>query len=229
MNPGEQPAPQSQFWILTVAAASILAITMGLRASLGLFVSPLNTASGLGIVTISFALAINHLMWGAWQPVFGALADRFGPNVVIVLGGILLAGALLLVPFAMTPAGVVLTLGFGVAAGAAAGSMSTLLGAVGQRIPFERRGFANGIVNAGGSVGQLVVAPVAQVLILATGWVTAFFALAAIALATLPLAWPLRRTSAHQPATASAPGDAGPTAQTAVAPGLRAAMRTATR
>lgn len=220
---------KSQFWILVIAAASILAITMGLRASLGLFVSPLNTASGLGIVTISFALAINHLMWGAWQPVFGALADRFGPNVVIVLGGILLAGALVLVPFAMTPAGVVLTLGVGVAAGAAAGSMSTLLGAVGQRIPLERRGFATGIVNAGGSVGQLVVAPVAQVLILATGWATAFFALAAIALATLPLAWPLRRTSADRPAPAWPPGDAGPTSQTAAAPGLRAAMRTATR
>jgi len=86
-------SPRAQFWILTIAAASILAITMGLRASLGLFISPLNTASGLGIVTISFALAINHLMWGAWQPVFGALADRFGPNVVIVLGGILTMAA----------------------------------------------------------------------------------------------------------------------------------------
>jgi MFS family permease len=228
MTHGERSS-KSQFWILVISAASILAITMGLRASLGLFISPLNTASGLGIVTISFALAINHLMWGAWQPVFGALADRFGPNVVIVLGGILLAGALVLVPFATSAAGVVLTLGFGVAAGAAAGSMSTLLGAVGQRIPLERRGFANGIVNAGGSVGQLVVAPVAQVLILATGWVTAFFALAAIALATLPLSWPLRRKSAHQPAPASPPDDAGTTSQSAAPLGLRAAMRTATR
>jgi predicted MFS family arabinose efflux permease len=72
-----------------------------------------------------------------------------------------------------------------------------------------------------------VVAPVAQVLILATGWATAFFALAAIALATLPLAWPLRRKFGDQPAPP--PGDAGPTSQTAAAPGLRAAMRTATR
>ena len=36
-------------------AAAILTITMGIRQSLGLFISPLNTATGLGIVAISFA------------------------------------------------------------------------------------------------------------------------------------------------------------------------------
>jgi len=220
---------RAQFWILVIAAASILAITMGLRSTLGLFVSPLNTATGLGIVTISFALAINHLMWGAWQPVFGAMADRFGPNVVIVFGGLLLAGALVVVPFATSAPGVVLTLGIGVAAGAAAGSMSTLLGAIGQRIPIERRGFATGIVNAGGSTGQLVLAPVAQGLILATGWVNAFFALAAISLATLPLAWPLRGRAAHHPAATPSPDTGAGSSHAAAPSGLRAAMRTAAR
>jgi len=220
---------RAQFWFLVIAAAGILAITMGLRSSLGLFISPLNTATGLGIVTISFALAINHLMWGAWQPVFGAMADRFGPNLVIVVGGILLAGALVLVPFMLSAAGIVLTLGVGVAAGAAAGSMSTLLGAIGQRIPIERRGFATGIVNAGGSIGQLVLAPVAQGLILVTGWTSAFFALAAVALATLPLAWPLRGKTAHQAAAASTTDNGANSPPALAAPGLRAAMHTAAR
>lgn len=218
-----------QFWVLVIAAAGILAITMGLRSSLGLFLSPLNTATGLGIATISFAFAINHLMWGAWQPVFGAMADRFGPSLVIVLGGVLLAAALLLVPFTTSTAGLVVTLGVGVAAGAAAGSMSTLLGAIGQRIPFARRGFATGIVNAGGSTGQLVFAPVAQGLILATGWVNALFALAAIALATLPLAWPLRGRSGHHRSTAPTPADVGDSPHPAAPAGLRAAMRAAAR
>lgn len=228
MTHGAHP-PKSQFWFLVVAAASILAITIGLRSTLGLFISPVNTATGLGIVTISFALAINHLMWGAFQPVFGALADRFGPNRVIVVGGVLLAAALVMVPFATTASGLVLTLGIGVAAGAAAGSMSTLLGAIGQRIPFERRGLATGVVNAGGSTGQLVLAPVAQGLILATGWVNALFALAAVALATLPLAWPLRRKSAHPVSAAPTPAEAVATAPAAAPPGMRAALRTAAR
>ncbi len=222
--------PRSHFWVLVIAAAAILAITMGLRTTLGLFISPLNTATGLGIVTISFAVAINHLLWGAFQPVFGAMADRFGPVKVIVLGGILLAAALALVPLATSASGLVLTLGIGVAAGAAAGSMSTLFGAIGQRIPFERRGFATGIVNAGGSTGQLILAPVAQGLILVTGWVSALLALAAVALATLPLAWPLRRKPAA-PAAAAAPrsSDAAASPPPAPAPGLRAALRTAAR
>ena len=46
------------WWTLTLVAAAILMVTMGARQSLGLFVSPLNTATGLGIVTISFAMAV---------------------------------------------------------------------------------------------------------------------------------------------------------------------------
>jgi MFS family permease len=222
-------SPQAQFWILVLAAAGIIAITMGVRAVLGLFISPINSATGAGIVALSFALAVNHLMWGAFQPVFGAIADRFGATRVIVLGGILLAGALVLVPFATSATGLVLTLGIGVAAGAAAGSMSTLLGAVGQRIPFERRGFATGIVNAGGSTGQLVLAPVATGLILAIGWANAFYALALIALATLPLALPLLRKSAPPAAAEQVRSDAATSAPAAAPPGMRAALRTAAR
>ncbi len=180
---------------------------------------------GLGIATISFAMAVNQLMWGAWQPVFGAMADRFGPDRVILLGGVLLAATLALVPYSTSAAALVLTLGVGVAAGAAAGSMSTLLGAIGQRIPPERRGVATGIVNAGGSAGQFILAPLAAALIGAAGWVSAIFALAAISLATLPLAWPLRRKRHGQP-RAVPPPSAG---QASAPPGMRAALREAAR
>ena len=57
-------------------AAAILTITMGTRQSMGLFVSPLNSATGLGIVAISFAMAVGQFVWGASQPIFGAVADR---------------------------------------------------------------------------------------------------------------------------------------------------------
>ena len=60
-----------QYWILAISAALILAVTMGLRNALGLFVSPLNTSTGLGIVTVSFALAVGQFVWGVAQPIFG--------------------------------------------------------------------------------------------------------------------------------------------------------------
>ena len=72
-------------WLFMVIAAAILMITMGARQSMGLFVSPLNTHTGLGIATISLAMAIGQFVWGVSQPIFGAMADRWGPVRVIAL------------------------------------------------------------------------------------------------------------------------------------------------
>jgi hypothetical protein len=70
---------QRSGWVVTLAAAAILMVTMGARQSLGLFVSPLNSSTGLGIVTISLALAVGQLMWGVIQPVAGAVSFALGP------------------------------------------------------------------------------------------------------------------------------------------------------
>ena len=76
---------------VTLAAAGILMVTMGTRQSLGLFVGPLNTSTGLGIVSISFALAVGQFAWGAIQPLAGAAADRWGPRPVLIAGVLVLA------------------------------------------------------------------------------------------------------------------------------------------
>ena len=57
--------------VVTFAAAAVLMVTMGARNTLGLFVSPINSSTGLGVVTISFALAIAQFVWGAVQPLAG--------------------------------------------------------------------------------------------------------------------------------------------------------------
>jgi MFS family permease len=181
-----------QYWPLVISAALILAVTTGLRNTLGLFVSPLNTSTGLGIVTISFALAIGQFVWGAAQPVFGALADRAGSVTIIALGAVLLALGLALTPFMHSKLGLILVLGVISAAGSGGASFSILIGATAQHLPAERRAFASGFINAGGSFGQFVFAPLAQALISAFGWVTALLSLAASALLTIPLALPLR-------------------------------------
>ncbi len=180
-------------WPLLLAAAAILMITMGARQSTGLFVSPINTATGLGIVSISFALAVGQFMWGAAQPVFGAIADKFGATRVIVFGTLLLSGGMALTPFVHSEAGLILAMGVLTAAGAGAGSFSILIGATAQRLPAERRSFAAGFINAGGSFGQFVFAPLMQAIIGAAGWATAILSMAAISLASIPLTWPLRR------------------------------------
>lgn len=184
---------------LVIAAAVVMMITAGIRLTSGLFLSPINTATGLGIASVSLAMAIAQFVWGLAQPVFGAVADRWGAGRAIVVGGLMLATGTALTPFVDSNWGLILTLGILSAAGAGAGSFSVLMGATAQRLPQSQRALASGVVNAGASMGQLVFAPLAQAMINAIGWVSAMLWLAATALLTLPLAWPLRRRQA--PAT----------------------------
>lgn len=181
-------------WLLILAAAAILMITMGARLTTGLFMSPINTSTGLGIASISFALAIGQFMWGAAQPIFGAVADKYGPARVIVLGALLLAGGMALTPFVSTQWGLIATMGILSAAGAGAGSFSILIGATAQRLPAARRPFAAGFINAGGSFGQFVFAPLMQFMIASSGWIVAMLTMAATTLLTIPLARGLRGT-----------------------------------
>src|SRR5439155_10235541 len=138
--------------VVTLSAAGILMVTMGARQSLGLFISPLNSSTGLGITTISFALAVGQLMWGAIQPVAGAVADRYGPRKVLVAGLVVLSIGTALTPFMTSGFGLVIALGVLAAVGAGAGSFSVLIGAAARRLTEDRRGKAAGIINAGGSL-----------------------------------------------------------------------------
>jgi len=174
-------------WAVTLAAAGILMVTMGARQSLGLFVSPLNTATSLGVASISLALAVGQFTWGAIQPLAGAAADRFGPGRVLLWGLLLLAIGSAITPFMDSTMGLIVSLGLLSAIGAGAGSFSVLIGASSQRLPLEARAAASGVINAGGSFGQFVFAPVLQVLIQLFGWMGAMWSLAVMVLAALPL------------------------------------------
>jgi len=179
-------------WVLMISSATILAITMGVRQSTGLFVSPIDTSTGLGIVSISFALAVGQFVWGLAQPIFGAIADKKGSYGVLIMGAFLLAGGLALTPLVNSEWSLLLTMGILSAAGAGAGSFSILIGATTRQLPLERRAFAGGFINAGGSFGQFLFAPVLQGIISGFGWVTAMLTMAATTLLTIPLATLLR-------------------------------------
>lgn len=189
-------------WPLIVSASAILMITMGARQSTGLFLLPISQSTGLGIVEISFAMAVGQFIWGAVQPIFGGIADKWGSHRVLILGAILLASGLAFTPFVTSQWGLIMTMGIFSAAGAGAGSFSTLIGATAQSLPPERRSFAGGVINAGGSLGQFIFAPLLQGIISAFGWMAAIFTMAGATLLTIPLAFSLRSGAALHPATA---------------------------
>jgi len=191
-------------WITTIMASSILMITMGTRQSMGLYVGPLNTDTGLGIVSISLAMAIGQFMWGAIQPVAGAFADKFGPRPVLLSGLLILVLGSALTPFVSSQLGLILTLGLLTAIGSGACSFSVLLGAVAQRMPATSRGTASGIINAGSSFGQFVFAPIIGKLIQWVGWMSTMWAMAAVVLLAIPLLNRLTNDT-HAPAAAPTP------------------------
>ena len=72
-----------------VAAGLILSLSMGLRQSLGLFVEPMVRGTGITVATFGFAMAVQNLAWGIGQPFMGALCDRFGGRLVVLIAAAL--------------------------------------------------------------------------------------------------------------------------------------------
>lgn len=168
-------------------AAFILMITMGTRQSMGLYMGPINTDTGLGIVTISLAMAVGQFVWGAIQPIAGAFADKYGPRPVLLVGILTLVIGTALTPFVSSSLGLILTMGVLTAMGAGSCSFSVLLSAAAQRMPAESRGASSGIINAGGSFGQFVFAPIIQKLIQGFGWMGTMWSMAVVTLLAIPL------------------------------------------
>lgn len=204
-------------WLVLLAAAGTFALTMGVRQTMGLFLSSLNTATGLGVGSISLAFAFGQLWWGLTQPFAGAVADRIGTGRVIFIGALLVALGTIITPLMSSTAGLIFAIGVLAAGGAGMAGPSVLMAATTRLVPAERRGLATGLVNAGGSFGQFAMAPIAITLIATAGWANAMQWMGVIVLLALPAAFVLKGNSTH---LAAAAGGARLSAREAVAQAL---------
>lgn len=180
------------FWLVLFAAAGAFALTMGVRQTMGLFLPSLNTATGLGLGSISLAFAFGQLWWGLTQPFAGAMADKVGAGRVLFTGAALVALGTILTPFMTSTVGLIFAIGVLAAGGAGMAGPAVLMSAATRLIPPERRGLATGIVNAGGSFGQFLMAPIAAALMLNIGWANAMQVLGFLVLFALPAAFVLK-------------------------------------
>src|SRR3954469_6132690 len=175
------------FMALALAAGGIFALALGIRSAQPLFISSINSATGIGYATISLAFAVAQLVWGIGQPVTGAIGDRWGPRPVMFAGAVLLALGTALTAFAQTPFTLILAVGVVAAAGAGAFGPAQLASAVSKWIPEAKRSVANGIIGAGGSFGQFLIVPLAQLSIGLAGWQPALVILGLLGLLSIPL------------------------------------------
>jgi MFS family permease len=204
MSEATSPLRRYGVGLVLLAAGGTLAITMGARQSMGLFLGTMNTATGLGLASISLAFAFGQLWWGLTQPFAGMVADRIGTARVLLLGITLVAIGTALTPFMTTTIGLIFAIGVLSAGGAGMAGPAVLMASATRLIPPEKRGMATGIVNAGGSFGQFLFAPIAQGITAAADWVVALQSLAVITLFALPAAWVLRGNALQSAAAAGA-------------------------
>ena len=182
-------------WPVIAAAAFILLITIGMRMSLGLFLRPVVNTTDLSVAQFSLVIAVFQLMWGVAQPTTGALADHYGAWKVLGGGALILAAACFLIPQLPTFWGLMFAVGLLLAFGTGAGGFSIIMGQVAAKLPPAVRGLASGAVNAGGSAGQFLFAPMVQGLMVQPhiGWQGTFYVWGGLSLLILPVAWWLTR------------------------------------
>ncbi len=206
MSDAAQPTYRPLLLVL-LAAAGTFALTMGVRQSMGLFVGDINTHTALGLGSVSLAFAFGQLWWGLTQPLGGIVTDRWGPGRVLVAGVLLVALGTALIPLMTSTLGLIFAIGVLAAGGAGLAGPATLMAATTRLVPPDKRGIATGVVNAGGSFGQFVFAPVALGLSMAAGWAASVQILAALVLLALPAAWMLRapKAAANTPAAPRLP------------------------
>ena len=205
--------------LVVLAGCTIALMTFGPRSAMGLFQKPMLADLGWDRSTFGLAMAIQNIMWGAGQPFFGAIADKYGAWRVLLMSGLLYATGLVLMAVADAPIWLHLGGGVLVGLGVASGSFSIIMAAFARRVPAERRVVVFGLGTAAGSAGMLVFPPISVGLIEAYGWSDALVVLSVVMLAIPVIAVPL---------AGNPKGMAGAAAEyeQSVAGALREAMRT---
>ena len=173
-----------QSWSVPVVVlwggAFVLCISLGIRHAFGLFLQPMSLDLGWGREAFAFAIAAQNLVWGLSQPFAGRLADRFGAGPIVLVGTLLYFLGLV----AMSRAGTELTLtisaGLLIGLGLSGTTFPVVFGAISRAVPTERRSTALGISMAVGSLGQFVLLPGSNTLILNLGWAEALLVLAGL-------------------------------------------------
>ncbi len=189
------PAVQDTAPLMTpvlIAGCIILMTGFAIRATFGVFQIPIAEQFGWLRYEFSLAIAIQNLAWGVGQPLFGALAEKFGDRKAIILGAILYALGLVLSSYAVTPIEhhiYEVLIGFGIAGT----GFGVILAIVGRASSDENRSMALGIATAAGSAGQIIGPPVADGLLQVMPWPSVFLVFAAIILSVLVFL-PMMRT-----------------------------------
>ena len=195
-------------WVIVGVGIVVTCIGMGAMLSLSVFLQPMAQVMGWSRTGISTAALLNWLSMGVGAFLWGALSDRYGTRVVLLLGGALLGVGLITASQATTL--LQFQILFGVLVGLASGSFYTPLTATTTRWFVRHRSLAVALVSAGIGLGSSTVAPLARWIITHYDWRLAMLVIGNIAwLVIIPAALLVREPSVSGPGAAAAASGAG--------------------
>lgn len=168
----------------------IVAVGMGLRQAMGLYLKPMSDDLGFGREVFSLSVAIANIVWGAAAPFSGAVSDKYGSGRVVVFGGLATFIGLWMMYTASTEWQLYLS-GIFLGLGVAGVGINALVGAAGRAVSPEMRSVAVARLGIGSGLGVLLALPYAHFLMEYLGWQTSLMVLAFTALFIIPLAWPV--------------------------------------
>jgi predicted MFS family arabinose efflux permease len=183
---GNMPMMKSTRTVL-VCAALILMLAMGVRQTMGLFMPQMTVANGWSRDEFALAIALQNILWGAFVPFAGAIADRFGAGRVLAAAGLCYVAGLLLMAVSTSPLMLDFSAGLLIGLGLSGTTFGVVMGVVAKVVGPEKRSVALGIVGAGGSFGQFAMVPFGATAISGLGWYAALFAMAATVALVIPL------------------------------------------
>ena len=189
--PKEQGSDQ-KYLLIVIAASCIVAAVFGSRNSLSLTIEGINQSETLDYLQISFAFALGQLFIGTISPFGGMIADKYGYGKTLTVGILLSLLGTLLIPYSTTALTLSISLGVIASSGLGIAGLPVVLASVNRLIPEEKVGMAFGFINAGSSLGQLILAPIARFIIVNFGWIYCILFLSLILLLVLPLSFLLR-------------------------------------
>ena len=192
--------------VILLCGCLIGVLGFGPRSGLGFFLTPMSSLHGWGRDVFALAMAIQMLLWGAAQPLAGALADRYGAVHVLSAGALVYALGLAAMAYSHTPALLHLTAGMVIGFGLAGSSFTVVIGAFGRLMPPQWRTLAFGAGTAAGSFGMFLFSPLTVALIDRFGWQDTLLIFAAVVLLIMPLSLALASPrGAAAPAAGAAP------------------------
>ena len=171
--------------LILIGAAVLLSVGMGIRQSLGLFLTPMTRDLGIAAADFTLAIAMQNIVWGLSQAPVGALADRFGLRVTLIAGAAIYVVGLAIMALAGGVAALLVSGAFiGIALSCTASSLA--MTATARAVPEERRSKTLGIVSAAGSLGTLMVPLATQGLLAHEPWQIGALFFLVLALVMLP-------------------------------------------